>query len=611
MLRNTPEGGIDAPINDVSAPPPRTMIDPERLYYTGKMGTDNYLAMLGMWSGNLRSQAESYLKNTRDYSSLAIAEWFEKLSDSIWRTNGGYALFGLSEANARIPIQEKFNNRLWTHNPNGELNHIRSDEIVPLFRKGDAAGWPNLILTSNHARAWRSEDLSQLMQGVERLASDGWKTPLDSCALKQGTERAESRGKNIVVLACHAERDIFRNGAQLIRRRLTLMEDKNAENPAHRTLENLSPAAVRLSKLMLKIMVEPSSARSVDLDLETSDQSPVQWKSPLVASDARVQGDDIVLREDAARIAQHIKLVGYSRGANTVADAVRFFYQECAALGSRLKITRRDGEIVEASASDIKSIISNMGILSLAPGEVPLTKAEKEQLGMRRTTIFNAHDLTAGHLINPDKAQYDIWSDKLTRIEGTREDAGHNIVEALGDATRSGYIMDAARAHGDSEYQKAQDEVKAFFASNFEKHAITDLCMFHEPKTRANELYVQFAAGISRADEQWLENRCVAALQAHGFPQARAYSDLTHRRRMQVILEEEAEPIEHRPHAIRQCKEALNHLVQSDKGQLFITRDATQYLDSLYESALPMPVIEAGRQQATERVLPPAMPQRH
>ncbi|MBA4274234.1 MAG: hypothetical protein C0436_01135 [Alphaproteobacteria bacterium] len=594
----------------MSAPPPRTMIDPERLYYTGKMGTDNYLALLGMWSGNLRSQAESYLKNTRDYSSIAVAEWFEKLSDSIWHTNGGYALFGLSEANARIPIQEKFNNRLWTHNPNGELNHIRSDDIVPLFRKGDPSSWPNLILTSNHARAWRSEDLSQLMQGVERVASDGWKAPLDSCALKQETERAQARGKNIVILACHAERDIFRNGAQLIRRRLALMEDAQSENPAQRTLENLSPAAVRLSKLILKTMVEPSSARLIDLDLEASDHSPVQWKTPFVASDTRIQGNDIVLREDAARIAQHIKLVGYSRGANTVTDAIRFFYQECAALGARLKIARRDGAIVEATPSDIKGIISNMGILSLAPGEVPLTKAEKDQLGMRRTTIFNAHDLTAGHLINPDEAQYDVWSDKLTRIEGTREDAGHNIVEALGDAARSGYIMDESRAQRDSQYQKAQDEVKAFFASNFHKHAITDLCMFHETQTRANELYVQFAPGISRADEQHLENQFISALRTHGFPGAKAYSDLNHRRRMQVILEEIADPIEGRPLAIRQCKEALEYLTQADKGQLFITRDALTYLDALYKSALPKSTLEADYRQPAERLLPAATPQR-
>ena len=593
MLRNTPEGGIEAPRNDVSAGAPSVMVNPEMLYYNGKTQTDTFLAALGVISPSMRRQAEDKLKNTRDYSSISIAELFESMSDQIWMANdfwgGKFAnrLFGLPKNATRIPIQDTFNNRLWSYNDSGTLNHITSAEIVPLFRKGNEANWPNLILTSNHARAWRSEDLSQLMQGIERLASDGWNAPLDSCRITRESASAQTAGKNLIILACHTERDIFGNGAQLIRRRIDLSSDPNKEVPAKRTLANLSPAAVRLAKLMMKSMLEPSSAPYVDLDRAGSEADPIDWNAPFIANDPLATAHRFTLRTDAARIAQHIKLVGYSRGANTVTDALRFFYQECAALGERLVMTQPDGSVKTVTDVDIKTIISNMGILSLAPGEVPLSHAEKHVLGMRRTTIYNEHDLTAGHLINPDASEYNIWSDRLIRINGTRDDAGHNIVEALGDATRPGYIMDKQRAISDPQYQTAQDEIRAFFASNFHKRAITELCFSHEPTTRSNELYVQFAPGVGSADQRTLESELLGALHNQGFPHARAFSDLSHRRRVQIILDDNATPIEHNAAAIDQCKHALMELQAREGGTLFITQHALQYLDETARKAPP------------------------
>ncbi len=585
MLRNTPEGGINAPDERVSADAPRVMIDPEKLYYSGKMGMDNYLAMLGNISSKLRENAEHHLKNSKDYSGLEIAEWFESLSNNIWSGNSLWSLFGLSQSGDKIPIQSEFNNNLCTNNGDGDLNRIESKDVATLFKKGSEADWPNLILTSNHARAWRSEDLSQLMQGIERAASDGWGASLNSEILTQHTERVKTKGKNISVLACHTERDIYMNGAQLIRRRHNLLNDRSIDNPAQRTLENISPAAVRLAKLMLKSMMEPQDAHKVDLDREVSEDSPVSFKTPFVAQDSLYAGSDFTLRVDAARIAQHFKLVGYSRGANTVTDAVRFLYQECATFGDRLKITQKDGSVKAANANDIRTIISNIGILSLAPGEVPLTKAERD-IGIRRITIYNEHDLTAGHLINPDAKDYDPWSDKLIRIKGTREDAGHNIVSALGDATKAGYIMDPANAKNDPEYQSAQDEVKAFFASNFGKHAINELCVFHNAERKQNEFYIQFAPGISRSDEEVLEKEMLGTLRSNGFPKARAYSDLTHRRRMQVILGNEGD-IETNVQALTNCKKSLEVLSEKENGALFIVRSALTYLDECIQKATP------------------------
>lgn len=586
-MRNIPEGGLDAPLAAETAQAPRIIVDPEKLYYSGKMGADNYLAMLGTWAPSLLKQAKEYLQNSRNYSSRPIAEWFEALSDNIWRTNSAYSLFGLSDDSSRIPIQEKFNNRLWSYNNDGSLNHITSDHVVPLFRKGDMASWPNLILTSNHARAWRSDDLSQLMQGVERMAGDAWKSRMDSHRLTRDSSAADTGGKNLILLACHTERDIFRNGANLINRRLNLLEDPHKDTPEKRSLKQISPASIRLAKLILKTMLEPACAAGVNLDLAVDEVTGGVGARRFIAEDALNKDRPFVLRADAASIAQHIKLVGYSRGANTVTDALRFLYRECIELGDRLQVTGKDGMRRTAEAGDIQAIISNIGILSLAPGEVPLTRAERETVGIRRTTIFNEHDLTAGHLINPDKADYDIWSDKLIRINGTHEEAGHSLVEALGSITRPGYMMSEERARNSAEYQDAQDEVRAFFASNFRKNAVTGLCLNYRPELKTNELYVQFAPGISRADERNLETELLDALRDQGFPQARAFSDLSHRRRMQIVLEEGAPPIGENPNSIRKCKQAFDALRQKEHGDLFVVRSALGMFDTMLSAARP------------------------
>lgn len=592
-MRNFPEGGVDAPGNGITAQAPRLLLNPEDLYFNSKMGTDAYLHMLGLFSPDMYRKAVDRLQNTRDYSSRKIAGLFDELSDYLWTTNRALSLFGLSDGETSIEIQLKCNHRLWTHNADETLNRITSDMIVPLFREGREDTWPNLLLTSNHARAWRSKDLVELMDGAERIAADGHGRLLDTCRLTRETPPHEAYGKTITVLACHAERDIFHNGAQLIRRRLNLLEDPNRDIPALRTHENMSPAAVRLAKLMLKCMVEPPFAHHIDLDrcIELDEKGnyresyPKKWENPYVADEAALQDARIIMRADATHIAQHIKLVAYSRGANTATDALRFFYQECAALGDRLLLRQNDGRLINAASNEgarqIAAIINNVGLLSMAPGEVPLTKAEKEQVGMRRVTLLNTHDLTAGHLINPDKAEYDPWADKLICINGTREDAGHNLVSALGNAHKAGYIMDPARAADDPNYQQAQDEVKAFYASNFGKIAITEMAFARDEGNKSNELHIQCAPGVSRSGKEQVETLLRDKLREHGFPDAVVYSDLKHRRRIHIILEENAPPIAQNPDAVARCHEALHALQNEEGARFFITRDALESLSAM------------------------------
>lgn len=439
---------------------------------------EGYFAFLGAFSflnpiiTILLHQAEETIKNTTELSTRSVAKMMRDISYACWQDSGGHDI--------SVPIQKKFNNYLISHAKDGTLNIIKSDQLTPLFKQGDEAKWPHLILTSNHARASETKDLHELMRGICRIASDAWGKTLDICQLTTKTKPEEAATKNIVIMACHTEKDNLLNGANLIDRRLDLEEDSNIECPKDRTLSHISPAAVRLAKLMLKLMVETESQANIDLVRSKADNDHPLNARPFVVDDLQDKGyyfQPIILRADAKKIAGHIKLIGYSKGANTVTDALRFFYQECAHLGAQLKVRDDKGELRAANDNDIKNIISGIALLNIAPGEVPLTKAEKEVLGINRTTILNTHDFTAGHLVNPNSDDYNNSQDRLIKITGTKTESGHSVTDALGDDNKRGYIMDLDNGRIDSartkaakenakNYQEAQKEIRNFFSSN-------------------------------------------------------------------------------------------------------------------------------------------------
>lgn len=541
-----------------------------------------------------RASAERQFTHSTDYSSRGEARKMHEVSSDL--ANELVKRGELKKEDIETSeMQRRCNDKLWVlDNQQSDVSRVTSDDISPLFTKDKPADWPNIILTANHARASSTNDLVELLKGIEQLASDAGSEPLAIHRLKNDEPKQKVKGKTIVALACHTERDIFLNGAELIERRCDLEEDTagNAD-PSKRTLAHMSPAAMRLAKLMMKCFVEPQKAngtRLVDLDRATKEYRDAE--APYIAD---VHSKDLVLRADATAIAQHIKLVGYSKGANAVTDALRFLYLECARLGVRLKVREKDGKTRIAGENDISTLIQNIGLLSLAPGEVPLTKAEKYKVGMKRTTILNTHDMTAGHLVNPDAADYDVWTDKLVTIKGTTEELGHSIKSALGGNGKTGYIMDASNADQPN-YQTAQDEVKAFFASNHRLHAITTLCLSPSLDGRDNLLYVQFAPGVTRAEEHEVVGHIRQAFQRYGFNDVKIESDLANRRRLQVTLDHDAAK-----HPVIRNNDQNNRVVAADHGKvnacqrafaalkemegtnLFVTHDAVDYFKNLMQ----------------------------
>ena len=597
-------GGI-GPIDGDTAKPPLMPFDPQNLYDLGKNYFDAFLNSLPHED---RKSIKDKVSNTEMASTHEVASIFRRFSDWLWQYNDWLNLvanFGRGASRSQIPIQEHFNNKLVTLDDNGALHKVKSDDFVTLFKKNDEANWPNLVLTANHARAWQSDDLVELLDGVQTLASDAAKS-LGAQTFPKHTlihnRLADGAGKTIFSLACYTEKDVYLNGAELIDRRIELENDMagNAD-PAKRSIKHISPASLRLAKLILKLVAEPDLKNPDLVNLDRAEPDSTKEKTAHFTKDPRVVADHnlpLTLRADAAKIAQHIKLIGYSKGANTVSDALRFLYLEFAGLKEkeRLKVRGSNGKERLAAPEDIKTIISNIGLLSLAPGEVPLTKAEKEVAGIKRTTILNTNDLTAGHLVNPDEKDYNRWYDRLIKIEGTEVGSGHSITEALGSKRHNkvGFIM---KASNDPHFIAAQDEVRAFVASNIGVNAATSVCLSPEPNAsggKDNVLLVQFAPGVTRARKADLEQEFITTLHRKGFEGATVESDLEGRRRLRIVLDHKAanHPIisnegDHGPvngcnHAkVMSVRDALEVVNKNEGNNLYLIQDVGHYFEGL------------------------------
>ena len=587
-----PEGGIgDANHTSRTARAPRVTANPQDMFRMARSGLDSWLGLL---PNGLAEIVRTDLTNRTDMSTRSVAQQFRDISALVWAHNAWSSVWGMADSANEIPIQREFNNKLWTYDGKGGFNHIISDDVVRLFPQGEPEKWPNIVFTSNHARAWHSGDLAELMEGQEALASDAFGKPLDIHRLEHlpsGAPVPDVAGKTIMLMAVHTEKDMFLNGANLIDRRLDLEEDPNKDSPEKRSVAHMSPAAMRLAKLMFKTMAEPASAPLIDLDRA----QPRFMDQPYIADDVMRRGNEdvnypehhpIIMRADAAAIAQHFKGEGFSKGCSTVTDALRFMWLEYAKLGSHIKLRGNDGSLRDMTDNDMANIISNIALLTISPGEVPLTDAEKYKVGITRTTIHNIHDLTAGHLVNPDIEDYDPWSDRLIQVKGGYEEMGHSVVGSLGKYRQKGALMDPEMAKRDPNYLHAQDAIRAFYASCYHEQAITTLCVSHSAALKRNELYVQFAPGISRADEQAMKADLRSSFNVIGFAKAKVESDFMNRRRARIVLDNNTNlNIEHDVEILRRCKTGLKRFEETHAGHVLIDREAYDYLDGLAKAA--------------------------
>lgn len=455
----------------LSAEPPSMLVSPGSLYEQSRKGIESYLATIP--SGRLRGLVTGGLRDQVFGSSNAAADYMEAISKTLWSYNDLYSFFGMSQNASQTPLQKTFNHKLCTHNPDGTLNTITSDDLAPLFPEGRESQWPHLVLTSNHARAWQHTDISEIMQGFKRVLVDAGLPEEKICRLTKNMEPKEAEGKTIIVAAVHSHKDPFLNGAELIRRRLELEARPEGADGLFGEREHMSPAAMRLAKLMFKLMCEPGSYPLVRLDAARIDENPGLKRHPYIAEFVglvekestdfgRNEERPLILRADAAKVASHMRAMGYSKGSNTVTDALRFLYQEMKLAQAMTAIRQPARSLKPLEDEDIKSLISKISLLSIAPGEVAITDAERDIAGIRRSTIENRNDIVAGQYTHYNSRP----GDRVLTLNGATENSGHSPLDALGNAGRGGFIMDASRAEGLTpsamEYQAAQQVMREF-----------------------------------------------------------------------------------------------------------------------------------------------------
>lgn len=341
----------------------------------------------------------------------------------------------------------QLNHALYTHNEDGTLNRIQPEDITKHFKPGCEKDWPNLVLTANHADTRDSNAFSGVMKNMSALLR--YALPAAAVTLERHPDAADSvAGKTMVVGAIHAEETQSRNGADLIWRINYLrnhhsLKDRISVHPPKGhdygldELDHIgpSPAAIRLGKLMLQLMVEEPAMVDVDegrtfMDMQADEDSAA--KKPLV------------LRADAAAIAKHITLMGYSKGANTISDAVRYLAFELSSRGVNEQplFAQRDaqGRAVGMKRETIKPILSALGIVGINGPGVPVTEEEKA-LGITRLRLRNEHDLVAGHFdLATGELPKSTTHDTVHTVNGSTHGLGHLSDDAMGFEETAGYI---------------------------------------------------------------------------------------------------------------------------------------------------------------------------
>ncbi len=383
--------------------------------------------------------------------------------------------------------------------------------------------WPRLVLTSHHARSGGPKDVTAITHGIEAMMrqcfpkQEGRKHPplydfntksfFDQLKEAQQHTHEHHRKQHLVMgYACDVEANPFLNAAALLRRIGVLSSSKSDAN-----YDETSQSAYRLAKTILQCLV--TEPERIDPDFKG-------W----IKDQKNFGSEPLKLRPDAERVAQHIALIGYSKGGNVVSDAMRLLVDELGKKRSdgrslfymvdKLRyesISPQDAHYVPVSAEtakqtnrNIASIVKNIPLLSLAALEVPMAQRYKDA-GVHRLSINNENDLISGHTSLMDSAAQDevLW------VKGTRDLLGHEPKHALGTKEEPGYIL---------KNPQARRRVEEVFSALYGAAAIGALSFKYDAAhMQKNRLVIEPAAGTPDA---LIIDHCKAikaALEKHRF----------------------------------------------------------------------------------------------
>lgn len=346
----------------------------------------------------------------------------------------GQYYVGLDETDVDPLFASEHNGQMVTHTEDKKLRAIEQGAIKNLFASDNPNDWPELVLTASHALARDERDVVDIMRGFHNLINNSG--GIEELNLIREPEKAKGKkhgGKVVIAAAVDASENAWLNGAKLIRRcshvRETSMRGDDGdemlrENGAY--LDHISPAAERLGEQMLSVLCDNTD-------------------------------EGRKLRSNVEALAEHITLVGYSRGGNIVSDAVRYLTSQ---LIHAPIYSHETGE--KLTRDEIEAVVSKINVLAIAVArhESPLTETEKDY-GMTRTNLVNNYDRVASPF-DPKKYDHDPHRDLIIPVDGDKKGAGHDPISALGLRGDFGEAIEG--------YYTQNPDVRERLGEIFEKH---------------------------------------------------------------------------------------------------------------------------------------------
>ena len=368
----------------------------------------------------------------------------------------------------------EYNHKFLSEKSDGDIGAVDGDAIVAMFQQ---PGWekkkdfPRIILTSSHARGETLNDMRQITHGIEAMARTASGQPLPIAR----SDEAAKPDQTLMLFACDTERNTGLNAVNLLRRINELRRAATGEEPDG--FVQMSPGAKRMAKLMLKCMAEnPEDVGDINDGKSIRDTLP--------------KGRHVHLRADAARVAQHFQLIGYSKGGNVVSDAMRYLVSELTArdmTGRDLVYVHNEHEsstpISAFGPHGVRSIVRNIGLMAIAAREVAMSDEMRDD-GVRRVAFNNEFDKIAFHSNYPDAPKDENWT-----VKGEAGGLGHDPASAMGTKHAQGYLVRDPRV---------ARRIKEFMAPHYGKAAVGHVAFVNDPREGDGHcVRIETAAGTS------------------------------------------------------------------------------------------------------------------
>ena len=348
-----------------------------------------------------------------------MAAVFERMGNDI---EAQRKRIGLSES----VLFEKYNHQFLAEDGAGNIVPVSPEEILKLMKGGNEVmdepqQMPRIIFTSSHARGETKRDITGITHGIRRMVSEATdnKVQFGYCDAS-GRFGPDIANKTIVLYRCDVRENSWLNAASLLRRMHELDGVKAGAPDAY---GQASPGARAIERMMLAAMVVDPQR------ILEAENKPLQ--------EIFADGSKIVLRTDAARVAQHFMQMGYSKGGNVVSDALRMLVDDLTAKTKEgpLFYVQGDGNLRGIDPFEVRSLMRQITTWAMASLEHELSP-EIMRAGARRVAFNSTSDRISEHRNYASKSDDERWC-----IDGVKRDWGHNPEDALGTQEKPGYAM--------------------------------------------------------------------------------------------------------------------------------------------------------------------------